>query len=45
MLDVRRDMKHGGSNMLIKSLPENERPQEKALKNGMNALADAELIA
>ena len=38
-------MKYGGSNMLIKSLPENERPQEKALKNGMNALSDAELIA
>ena len=31
--------------MLIKSLPEDERPQEKALKNGMNALSDAELIA
>ena len=31
--------------MLIKSLPEDERPQEKALKNGVSALSDAELIA
>lgn len=31
--------------MLIKSLPEEERPQEKALKNGVGALSDAELIA
>lgn len=31
--------------MLIKSLPEDERPQEKALKNGVGALSDAELIA
>ncbi len=32
-------------NMLIKSLPEDERPQEKALRNGVGALSDAELIA
>ena len=31
--------------MLIKSLPEEERPQEKALKNGIGVLSDAELIA
>ncbi len=31
--------------MLIKSLPEEERPQEKALKNGVSALSDTELIA
>ena len=31
--------------MLIKSLPEDERPQEKALKNGVSALSDTELIA
>ena len=31
--------------MLIKSLPEEERPQEKALRNGVGALSDAELIA
>ena len=31
--------------MLIKSLPEDERPQEKALKNGVGALSDAERIA
>ncbi len=31
--------------MLIRSLPEDERPQEKALRNGVGALSDAELIA
>ncbi len=31
--------------MLIKSLPEDERPQEKALRNGVSALSDTELIA
>lgn len=31
--------------MLIKSLPEDERPQEKALRNGVGALSDTELIA
>lgn len=31
--------------MLIKSLPEEERPQEKALRNGVGALSDTELIA
>lgn len=38
-------MEHGGIVMLIKSLPEEERPQEKALKNGIGALSDSELIA
>ena len=31
--------------MLIRSLPEDERPQEKALRYGVEALSDAELIA
>ena len=31
--------------MLIRSLPEEERPQEKALINGVGVLSDAELIA
>ena len=31
--------------MVIKSWPEQERPREKMLKQGANALSDAELLA